>query len=106
MSLRVGQRSQENRVDDRKNRGICSDSEGKRRDRGHGEGGGLPKHAERMFHVTEQHVSDTRRPGEMFQDYLYVDLPAYCFGAGGSYRLLLRLTGGGWPRWQVQQVTS
>ena len=31
---------------------------------------------------------------------------AYCFGAGGGYRLLPRLTGFVSPRWQVQQVTA
>ena len=32
--------------------------------------------------------------------------PAYCFGAGGSYRLLPKLTGCVSPRWHVQQVTA
>ena len=54
VGLRVGQRFQEDRIDDGENGRVCTYAQGQRCDRRGGESGAFSQHAKRLAHVGKQ----------------------------------------------------
>jgi hypothetical protein len=87
LRLRVGQRLQQRRVYDAKNRSCRSNAEGNRQNGDRGEAGRFPKHAQTEAKVLEENVdkiAGDRITAFLFESRFSSELdprPAVCFGA-------------------------